>query len=278
MTANNDSKIPGVLVVLFGLLMGLVGNFSNIPDIITYGFIFSIGGIVLILTGWRQGLRFWPGWLHLFFMLPLPNFIYWPLSIQLQFISSNIGVEFIYLLGIPVYLDGNIIDLGVYKLQVAEACNGLRYLFPLMSFGWLFAVLYNGPTWHRVVLFLSTIPITILMNSLRIGVIGVLVNKYGIGQAEGFLHFFEGWVIFVACIVMLFIEAWLLQRLASNPQPLGRIIDIDLRGHNGSAVEIEAAPCKPVPHRFHGVTRCIRCALATDPQPGGSGSGKASIR
>ena len=55
-------------------------------------------------------------------------------------------------MGVPVYLDGNVIDLGVYKLQVAEACSGLRYLFPIMSFSYVFAVLYRGPVWHKLVL------------------------------------------------------------------------------------------------------------------------------
>ena len=55
-------------------------------------------------------------------------------------------------MGVPVYLDGNVIDLGVYKLQVAEACSGLRYLFPIMSFSYVFAVLYRGSIWHKVVL------------------------------------------------------------------------------------------------------------------------------
>ncbi len=163
-------------------------------------------------------------------MLPLPNFMYWKLSTSLQFISSRLGVDFIQLLGIPVYLEGNIIDLGVYKLQVAEACSGLNYLFPLMSFGFLFAVLYRGPVWHKVLLFLSTIPITVLMNSFRIGVIGVLVNQYGIEQAEGFLHFFEGWVIFVACLAILYLEAVLLQWTRRKPESAANILDLETRG------------------------------------------------
>ena len=104
----------------------------------------------------------------------------------------------------PVFLDGNVIDLGVYKLMVAEACSGLRYLFPIMSFTYVFAVLYRGPRWHKAVLLLSAVPIAVLMNSFRIGVIGILVDRYGIAQAEGFLHVFEGWVVFLTCIGILF--------------------------------------------------------------------------
>jgi exosortase D (VPLPA-CTERM-specific) len=221
---------PGVVVVAAGLFIGLVGNIVRIPDVITYGSIIWVGGIVLVCFGLRDGWRFWPAVLHLIFMLPLPQFIYWKVSIFLQIISSQIGVEVIALIGIPVYLDGNVIDLGVYKLQVAEACSGLRYLFPIMSFSFVYAVLYTGPVWHKIVLLLSAAPITVLMNSFRIGVIGVLVDNYGIEQAEGFLHAFEGWVIFMACIVILFGLAAIMQRLQPNPRSLSEAIDLDFTG------------------------------------------------
>ena len=110
----------------------------------------------------------------LIFAIPLPYFLDAALSFRLQLISSQLGVFFIRLLQIPVYLEGNVIDLGSYKLQVVEACSGLRYLYPLMSLGFLTAYLFQAPLWQRALIFLSTIPITILMNSFRIALVGVL--------------------------------------------------------------------------------------------------------
>ncbi len=228
--AVKGSEVPGLLVILLGLLVGLLGNLTQIPYFITYGLLIALGGLILLIAGARRGKKFWAAWVYLLFMLPLPNAAYWQLSTKLQFISSNIGVEFIRAMSIPVLLEGNIIDLGIYKLQVAEACNGLRYLFPLASFGFLFAVLYRGPLWHRVFLFLSSLPITVLMNSLRIGIIGVMVNSYGIEQAEGFLHQFEGWVIFIACMAILLAEAWILQRLVKEPKSAMAMLDLDSSG------------------------------------------------
>jgi exosortase D (VPLPA-CTERM-specific) len=109
-----------------------------------------------------------------------------------------------------------VIDLGGYRLQVVEACNGLRYLFPGLSFGLLMAYLFHAPLWQRVLLFVSTVPVVVLMNSLRIGVIGVLVEHFGVAMAEGFLHDFEGWVVFMACIGVLFVEMWALARLSGR--------------------------------------------------------------
>jgi exosortase D (VPLPA-CTERM-specific) len=233
---SNISKKPlkdrwlGVAVVAFGMAVGLIGDISRIPDIVTYGMLIWLYGMLLVTFGFKNGWVFWPPVLHLIYMLPLPNFIYWQVSIQLQFISSELGVWFIHLADIPVFLDGNIIDLGIYKLHVAEACSGLRYLFPVMSFSYVFAVLYRGPVWIKAVLLLSAAPITIFMNSFRIGVIGVLVDNYGIEQAEGFLHYFEGWVIFIMWIVFLFALARALQYLSGDRRPIAEALDLSYEG------------------------------------------------
>ena len=154
--------------------------------------------------------------IFLLFAIPLPYFIDAMLSFRLQLISSQLGTSFIRLLQIPVFLEGNVIDLGIYKLQVVEACSGLRYLYPLMSLGFLAAYLFQAPLWQRALVFLSTIPITIVMNSLRIGIVGVLVNYWGPQDADGFLHMFEGWIIFIACAGVLVAEMSLLARLGSG--------------------------------------------------------------
>lgn len=231
---------PGVAVILFALAFGILGNIVQIADLVTYAFIIWVGGVVLTSMGRARGRRHQLPVLHLIFMLPLPQFVFWKLTIFLQFVSSNIGVWAVDLLGIPVFLEGNIIDLGVYKLQVAEACSGLRYLFPILSFSYLFGILYRGPFWHKALLFLMAAPLTVLMNSFRIAAIAVLVNSYGIGQAEGFLHFFEGWVIFGACIAILFGMAVLLQQLTPSPLSLRETIDLDTAGMGGQLQRILA--------------------------------------
>jgi exosortase D (VPLPA-CTERM-specific) len=228
----------GILLLLLGLTIGIFGNLVHIPDIVAYGIIVWAGGVMLTCLGWARGRWLFLPVVHLIFMLPLPNLIYWKLSIVLQTISSEIGVWFVALVGVPVYLEGNVIDLGIYKLQVAEACSGLRYLFPILSFSYLFSILYRGPIWHKVVLLLSAAPLTVLMNSFRIGVIGLLVNSYGIEQAEGFLHFFEGWIIFLACIAILFGMAMIMQRLTPNPKSLSETIDVDFSGLGKQAARI----------------------------------------
>jgi exosortase D (VPLPA-CTERM-specific) len=203
----------GLVVIALGMVLELLGALSAVLEISQYGLVVAIWGVVIAAAGLRSLSLLWVPLVYLVFMVPLPNFIQTSLTAGLQLLSSEIGVLVIRAAGLSVFLEGNVIDLGSYQLQVAEACSGMRYLFPLMSFGFLCAVLMRGRWWQQAILFVSTIPITILMNSLRIGIIGILVNYYGIEQAEGFLHDFEGWVIFMSCVVILFAEIWIFARM-----------------------------------------------------------------
>jgi exosortase D (VPLPA-CTERM-specific) len=206
----------GPTLILLAAGMHVVGKLSALYFLSQLGFIIALFGIALGFGGYSLFKVIFIPISFLFFAIPLPYFIDSVLSFKLQLISSQLGTYFIRLLQIPVYLEGNVIDLGVYKLQVVEACSGLRYLYPLLSLGFLAAYLFQAPLWQRAVVFLSTIPITIVMNSFRIGVVGVLVNYWGPQDADGFLHMFEGWIIFIACSAMLAAEIYLLARLTSG--------------------------------------------------------------
>ncbi len=206
-----------VLLCLFGLLVFFAGSLSAIYAVIHYALFITLAGMLLAYAGLRNARYLWAGLLLLFFTVPFPQFLYQALSTRLQLVSSELGVLVIRALGVSVYLEGNVIDLGSFKLQVIEACNGLRYLFPLASFGFLCAYLYRGPLWHKLLIFASTAPITVFMNSLRIGIIGFTVDRWGQDMAEGFLHDFEGWVIFMACLAVLFAEIAILSRLQRPP-------------------------------------------------------------
>lgn len=220
----------GVTVIVAALMLASLGKLSNIADLVAYATILWVGGILLVSFGWSTGKHFWPPVLHLVYMLPLPGVIYFKMTTWLQFISSELGVYFLRLLSIPVFLDGNIIDLGITRLHVAEACSGLRYLFPILSFSYIFAVLYKGPMWHKAVLLISAAPITVFMNSVRIAVAGVIVQYWGLDWLEGFTHFFEGWVIFLACILILFALARIMLFFNARKMGLAEALDLDTDG------------------------------------------------
>lgn len=216
----------GLPVLALALLLGVVGNLSAVRMFSQYGFVLAIVGIVLAAVGGRGTRLLGVALAILVFMVPLPQFLLRELSHVLQLVSSQLGVLLIRAAGISVFLEGNVIDLGSYKLQVVEACNGLRYLFPLMVLGCLAAYFHRGPAWHRVLLVASTVPLTVVINSLRIGLIGVTVEHWGVAMAEGLLHDLEGGFMFLLCMAGLALEMAVLTRLTGRPWREAFAVDV----------------------------------------------------
>jgi len=218
----------GFAVMLLGAALLLAGLMSTLFVIQQYALILIITALVLSFVGTSSFRYFIVPLIILLLTIPLPNFFYNNLSSELQLLSSQLGVGVIRAFGIPVFLEGNVIDLGQMQLQVVDACAGLRYLFPLVSLGFVVAHFFSVPLWMRVITVLSTIPITVLMNSARIGLIGVSVEYWGRAMAEGVLHDFEGWVVFMASLAVLLLEMWLMVKLVYKKARLAEVFVVDL--------------------------------------------------
>ena len=219
----------GVIILGVALLLLLLGQLTSIYLFQHLGMVTAIAGLVAAFGG-RSLLRTTAAPVaFLFFAVPPPYWVITVLSWKFQQMSSVLGVAMVELMGIPVHLSGNIIDLGDYKLQVAEACSGLRYLFPFLSLGVMAAYMYRGRLWQRALIVASTFPITILMNSIRIAATAAMVQAYGTEQAEGALHFFEGWVVFLFCLAALFGVVAILARFSTpRVNPLDALTTPDL--------------------------------------------------
>lgn len=187
-----------VLLSLYGIL-GSSGNISMpaVPILILLFTAFCFGMATIRRVIMPLGF--------LIFMIRIPPSIEGSLGLYLKQISSKLGGAIIALFNISVNVSGNIIDLGVTQLQVVDACSGMRYLFPLIALGVVYAYFFEKVTWKRVFCVLATIPIAVLTNTLRIGITGILTNYYGTTVAEGFFHSFSGWILFMVALACLFL-------------------------------------------------------------------------
>jgi exosortase D (VPLPA-CTERM-specific) len=208
----------GMVIVLAGLVLYLVGELATLYVLQHFSLWIVLVGLVIGAIGLKASRTIIFPLSYLLTSIPLPTFLYAGLSSQLQLWSSALGVGCLQLVGVTAFREGNVIDLGPVQLQVVEACSGIRYLLPLTSLALLCAYLFKDRMWKRVILVLSSIPISILVNGFRIGMIGVLVEWYGQEASEGFAHLFEGWVLFMASLGLLILEMWFLAKIGSNGQ------------------------------------------------------------
>jgi exosortase len=209
----------GLLVVLASLALLVAGILGAEFFLSRVSMIGVLAGAVLFLGGWEhlRILAFPLGFLLL--MIPIPAIVFNLIAFPLQLFASQFGVMVIQLFDVPVLREGNVIVLAHTKLEVAEACSGIRSLISLLTLGIVYGYFSDARAWVRLAIALSTIPIAIVANGLRVAGTGVLAHYYGPEAALGFFHTFSGWLVFVAAFGILFVVVNGVRRLAPEPSP-----------------------------------------------------------
>jgi exosortase len=198
-----------VMIGAIGLL--LLGSLGAEMFISRFSLLVLLVGIILFLGGWRmlRAVSFPLG--YLMWMIPIPVIIYNQITFPLQLIASRLATSCLELAQVPVLRDGNILILSNYSLEVVEACSGIRSLVTLMALAVAYGYLVSPRRWVRYVLAALMVPIAVLTNAIRIMGAGILARHFGPAAAEGFLHEFSGWAIFLVALLLMFGSYWVLR-------------------------------------------------------------------
>lgn len=178
----------------------------------------------------------------LFLAIPIPAIVFNKIAFPLQLFASRCAVWSMSMLGIPVLRQGNIIELkplnsfDTKKLEVVEACSGIRSLMTLITLAVVFAYFTHAPSdndsnggtrfgwlrsywfWRAVIIIGSAVPIAILTNAFRVSGTGVLAHYYGTEVADGFFHSFSGWAIYIVAFILLFCIGMILDRFKPDDE------------------------------------------------------------
>ncbi len=217
---------PALLLVLWGFCQMVLGFVGADFFLARTAFLVSIVGVVWTVAGTAvvRALAF-PLFV-LVFMIRIPLFIYQQITFPLQEIASAVASRTLELIGIPVLRDGNILQLASKRLEVVEACSGIRSLLSLTFLSVAYGYLFDRRIWMRVVLFIATVPIAIVANAGRVTLTGIL-TEYKPEIAEGAYHAFEGWVIFMVELVVLLgahrLFTWFANRRVGQKEVLAHV-------------------------------------------------------
>lgn len=203
----------GWVVCLLGFSFLLLGTFGAEFALMRGGLLLTIYGVVVATCGFPVFRLLAFPLVLLLFMIRIPQFIYGQITFPLQILASQFAEFSLSIMGIPVLREGNVLELASQKLNVVEACSGIRSLLSLTFLSLVYGYFFESKHWIRVVLFLATIPIAIFANGLRVTITGVL-SEVNPEYAEGVFHLMEGWVIFMVALVSLLVLHQVLLRLA----------------------------------------------------------------
>ena len=197
-----EPALEGLAVVLLGGVILVLGTYAVEQTLMRGAFLIALWGCVITLGGWRllRDLSF-PLFL-LVFMIPLPAVIYNQLTFPLQLFASQVAEVALGALGIPVFREGNILELPSQRLSVVEACSGIRSLMSLTYLSLVYGYFFEPRLWLRGALLVATPAIAILVNALRVTATGLL-SEYDPALAQGVFHSMEGWLMFLLALALL---------------------------------------------------------------------------
>lgn len=193
----------GMFLVLGSLVVLVLGSLGAELSLARGSIIGVICGLVVYFRGW--------GWLRalafpiafLLFAIPLPHLLYNEIVFPLQFIASSFATRILEMLNIfPIMREGNVLVMPGLRLEVVEACSGIRSLMSLLALAAGYGYLAERSNVVRWFMFLAMIPLAIISNGTRVMITALMAHYIGPKAAEGFMHEFSGWVIFVVATVL----------------------------------------------------------------------------
>jgi exosortase len=210
----------GVALIVFAIILLILGVYGVELFTSRMSFIFLMGGLVWTFFGGKmlRELRF--PLLVLILAIPIPAIIFNHITFPLQLLASRIASDILPFLGVPVLQEGNVIQLPVMKLEVAEACSGIRSLMSLFALAVFYGYFLERTPTRRTILALASIPIAVAANVVRIVGTGLCVQYWDPDKALGFFHEFSGWVMFVISLGCLYLVHRVMRLI--SPPPTGQ--------------------------------------------------------
>jgi exosortase len=176
--------ISGLVPLLLGLALQLFARWAHSTMVSWASFLLVVTSGVAFVAGWRMTVRLLPPILFLTFMVPMSQMLTGPVVFWAQMISTRLADGMLHLLGFQTQLMGTIIQMESYTLQVALPCSGFKTLIALTSFAACFVYLLHGSLPKKLVLFGAAMVLSLLVNGLRIALVGVTGELIGSSQAH----------------------------------------------------------------------------------------------
>lgn len=195
----------GALLVALGLVTYITGVYGAELFLARISALMVLGGLVWTFAGlpMLRVLKF--PLLVLLLAIPFPAVIFNQITFPLQLFASRLAGAILPLFNVPVLREGNVIELPMMKLEVAEACSGIRSLMSLFTVAIIYGYLLEPSTWRRTLLALASIPIAVAANVLRIVGTGLCVQYWDPEKAMGFFHEFSGWLMFLFSLGLVYL-------------------------------------------------------------------------
>ena len=219
-----NSSWWGALILLLGQGMRITGMYYASMGLQDLSLIVSITGLVWLMVGTGLFLKAMTSIAFLGLMLPWPSKVQGMIALPLQEYATKSAVFCLQILGYDVLREGMLISIGDTTVAVAEACNGLRMITAFLVISCLVAMLVRRPFWQKVLLCISSLPIALICNTIRLTVTSIAFTKISGEYWEKVFHDFGGYAMMPLALALVVLELWILEKLTSPPEAQKRVV------------------------------------------------------
>lgn len=178
-----------------------------------WSIVFWAASLAASLGGWSLLRWSLPAVGFLIFMIPLPFSLESTLSLPLQRVATKLSTLTLQTMGLPAFSEGNVILLGDERLDVAQACSGLRLFMSMMALAYVFVVVVKRAWWEKALLVAALVPIAIISNSARVVSTGLLYRMTTDPGLRKFAHDFAGIGMILFAAALFGLVLWYLKLL-----------------------------------------------------------------
>ncbi len=233
----------GLAFVALGGVLQVGGGYVRHDSVMGAAILPYLVGICLLVGGWQVLKWAWLSIAFLVFMIPLPFQIENALGPPLQSMATSASTYMLQTLGFMAFADGYVIQLNEAKIGVVEACSGLSMVITFVALSTAAALVVKRPLLDRIVLVLSSIPVALAANIIRITATGILHDTVGGHAADTFYHDLAGWVMIPLALAMYWLEIWVLSHLLiENPTV---VPSLNVPGASGMSASNRSKGYKP---------------------------------
>ena len=211
------APLLGWPMIILGAGLYLIGYSQSVYIISILSLVFILCGLICIVFGAHIALKYWFALFFFIFLIPWPASVIDTLTQPMKIAVSFAADHLLYALDYPIARSGVILQIGQYKLLVADACAGLNSLFTLEAIGLLYINVINHQAfWRNVLLAVLIVPISFTSNVLRVCTLALITFHMGDEAGQGFLHNFSGMILFLTALILIIVIDSLIQKIAEK--------------------------------------------------------------
>jgi exosortase B len=216
-TDFKPAPLLGWFLIFCGFSLYLVGYSQSVYILSMLSLVAILCGLICIVFGVKTALKYWFALFFFVFLMPWPASVIDAVTQPMKIAVSYASEHLLYALDYPIARAGVILQIGQYKLLVADACAGLNSLFTLEAIGLLYINVINHQAfWRNVLLAVLIVPVSFTSNVLRVCTLALITYHFGDEAGQGFLHNFSGMILFLTALILIILIDTLIQKVSER--------------------------------------------------------------